>query len=71
MHLFVRIYFYRVSSISRRVLWVKLVFVVSAVAIPCCIIIIEHLHGLYCAFGQALLHLFSTVSERHYYVTMT
>lgn len=38
---------------------VKLVFVVSAVTIPCCIIIIAHLRGLYCAFGQVLLHLCS------------
>jgi len=34
-------------------------FVVSAVTIPCCIIIIEHLRGSYCAFGQELLHLCS------------
>lgn len=62
MHSLGREYFYRVLSISRRettVLWVKLVFVVSAVAISYCIIIIAHLHGLYCAFGQALLHLCS------------
>lgn len=62
MHSLGREYFYRLLSISRRettVLWVKLVFVVSVVAISYCIIIIAHLHGLYCAFGQALLHLCS------------
>jgi len=44
---------------ERRVLWVKLVFVVSAVAILRCIIIIAHLHGSYCAFRQILLYLCS------------
>jgi len=60
MNSLVRVFLGHALYIARETEFtVKLVFVVSAVTIPCCIIIIEHLRGSYCAFGQELLHLCS------------